>query len=301
MAIIDLGPSLAQFLWPTGGPRAVGSPLPGSMRRVSGRPLIIAHRGYSSDFPENTALAFEKAIAAGADWVHLDVQLTADGAAVVIHDADLDRTTDGRGPVSRASLSEIRALDAGSWASDAFRGERVPTLEEALLLCRDRVKVSLELRVPGPSPTPAAARDLARVTREVVHRVLDPERVHYASFHPACIQALLEDPVVSSTGFLYQYSDTLRGLQFARQHSLNAFHPSFQHLGPPVLAHARAQGLTVLTYDCESVFEYLQAIHLGVDGIMTADPRTLNETLQKLQRSPDLDDSLPAGDFPAVD
>lgn len=290
MGLFDLASSLAQFVWPTGGPRAVGSPLPGSTRKNAGRPLIIAHRGYSSDYPENTRLAFEKAIQAGADWVHLDVQLTADGIPVVLHDADLDRTTNGTGPVARATLAEIRALDAGSWVSDAFRGETVPTLDEALRLCRDHVKMSLELRVGGPAPAPAAAQELARRTREVVEAILDPEMVHYTSFHPACVQAVLEENVTSSTGFLYHYPDTLRGLQFARQHGLTAYHPCFQHLGPPVVAHARSQGLTVLTYDCESVFEYLQAIHLGVDGIMTSDPRTLHETLEKMQRAPDLDD-----------
>ena len=98
--------------------------------------LVIAHRGSSSEAPENTLRAFEAAVGRGADAIELDVRLTADGAPVVIHDATLDRTTDRTGPVAALTLAELRAVDAG-WhftfdqgRTNPCRGSdvRIPTL-----------------------------------------------------------------------------------------------------------------------------------------------------------------------------
>ncbi len=86
---------------------------------------VIGHRGASGSYPENTLLAFDRALEQGADALELDVRLCGDGAVVVIHDATVDRTTDGTGLVRDRTLSEVRALDAGG-------GEPIPTLDEVL-------------------------------------------------------------------------------------------------------------------------------------------------------------------------
>jgi glycerophosphoryl diester phosphodiesterase len=86
---------------------------------------IIGHRGASGEYPENTLLAFDRALEQGADALELDVRLTADGAPVVIHDPTVDRTTGSRGFVAHLTLDQVRALDAGA-------GERIPTLDEVL-------------------------------------------------------------------------------------------------------------------------------------------------------------------------
>lgn len=103
------------------------------------RPLVIAHRGDSKAFPENTLPAFTSAVKAGADLVELDYVHTADGVPLVIHDETLDRTTDavsrlgGREiPVVSKTLAELRTLDAGRWMDSKFEGTPLPTLEEAL-------------------------------------------------------------------------------------------------------------------------------------------------------------------------
>src|SRR5258708_5415785 len=92
--------------------------------------LKIAHRGASAHFPENTPAAFAAAIRAGTDMCEFDVQKTADGALVVIHDDTVNRTTDGRGRVERMTLAAIKRLDAGSWHGARFAGERIPILAE---------------------------------------------------------------------------------------------------------------------------------------------------------------------------
>src|SRR5512143_1463332 len=94
------------------------------------QPVVFAHRGASAHAPENTLAAFELALAQDADAIELDVKLTADGQAVVIHDPTLNRTTGSQGSVKNMSLAELKSLDAGSYFSETYRGEKIPTLEE---------------------------------------------------------------------------------------------------------------------------------------------------------------------------
>ncbi len=113
-------------------------------------PAIIAHQGYSSEFPENTLAAFEGALDIGVDYIELDVQLTKDGQAVIFHDDDLKRITGVEGRVSEYTYDELRGLDAGSWFSSSFAGERIPSLREALeLISSSECSVYLELKYIG--------------------------------------------------------------------------------------------------------------------------------------------------------
>ncbi len=113
----------------------------GGLRRFgfAGSVEIIAHRGYSARAPENTLAAIEAAIVAGADAVEFDLHVSSDGVPVLFHDSTLSRTTDGTGTVRERSFDELRSLDAGSWFSPTFAGERVPSFAEALAQLRGRV------------------------------------------------------------------------------------------------------------------------------------------------------------------
>ena len=95
-------------------------------------PPLIGHRGAAAQAPENTVAGFRRAAALGLPWVEFDVRLTADRRLVLMHDATLTRTTNGRGRVRDRRLAEIAELDSGSWFAPAFAGERVPTLERAI-------------------------------------------------------------------------------------------------------------------------------------------------------------------------
>jgi len=102
-------------------------------------PQIIAHRGYSARAPENTIAALEAAIEAGARALEFDLHTAACGTPVLFHDPHLGRTTNGVGPLRRRTLQQLQALDAGSWFSEAFAGERIPSLGEALDAVAGRV------------------------------------------------------------------------------------------------------------------------------------------------------------------
>ncbi len=107
---------------------------------------IIAHRGASGYAPENTLLSFKKAIEMGSHAVEFDVQMTADGKLVVIHDETLERTTDGKGFVIYSNYDYIKGLSAGKWFGAAYEDERVPTLEEVLDLYNNKTSIHLEIK-----------------------------------------------------------------------------------------------------------------------------------------------------------
>ncbi len=125
-------------------------------------PVVIAHRGASGTCPENTLLAFRTALEVGANWLELDVQLI-ENELVVFHDDDLERTTDGSGPLAASSLDSLRRLDAGA-------GEKIPLLQEVLDLALGKAEVNIELKGAGTAVATAAL-----LTRLFVDTKLEPE------------------------------------------------------------------------------------------------------------------------------
>jgi glycerophosphoryl diester phosphodiesterase len=119
---------------------------------------VGGHRGASAVAPENTYAAFEQAIKDGGEYTETDIRATSDGALVLVHDAALDRTTDGAGPVSAITLEELRKLDAGSWFGEAFRGERIPELPEFLAWIEARAPfgAAIEVKATGVGGAVAA-------------------------------------------------------------------------------------------------------------------------------------------------
>ena len=119
---------------------------------------LCAHRGAMKTHPENTLVAFRAAVEAGAHMIEFDVQLTKDNHMVVIHDGTVERTTNGSGKVSKLTFAEIRKLDAGSWKSPDFEGERIPTLEETLSVMPYNIWLNVHIKGEGD-----IARRIARV------------------------------------------------------------------------------------------------------------------------------------------
>jgi len=124
--------------------------------------LVIAHRGASDRAPENTLASFKAALDIGVDGIELDVHLSRDGQLVVIHDANLKRTTNGQGLVHEYTVAELKALDAGGWHGPAFAGERIPTFEEVLDLVGKRVPLQVEIKGATEGVTEATIAALDR-------------------------------------------------------------------------------------------------------------------------------------------
>lgn len=129
-------------------------------------PRIIGHRGAAGLAPENTLVSMRTAAALGARWVEFDVHLSADSVPVLLHDDTLERTTDGKGAVAAHGVDHLRTLDAGSWFSDAFAGERLPTLEQAIqLLANLGLGANVEIK-PSPRHEADTGLAVARMLRD---------------------------------------------------------------------------------------------------------------------------------------
>jgi len=177
---------------------------------AAARPLVYAHRGASGIFAEHTRAAYLQAIADGADGVECDVHLTRDQHAVLIHDANLDRTSDGTGPVAERTLEELRLLDFCSWKGaripEAYggRSEQFLTLPELLDILRvagREIGLAIELKHPSPYQLKLEDRVLAVLAAEGWDRgssMLDNIRVSFMSFSPDAVKHLLKSVPASA-------------------------------------------------------------------------------------------------------
>jgi glycerophosphoryl diester phosphodiesterase len=231
--------------------------------------LIIAHRGASGEFPENTLAAFAAAIEAGAQMWELDVQLTADGVAVVIHDETVDRTTDGRSKVASMSLAEIQRLDAGRKFGAAFAGARVPTLQEVLTLANGRCALNVELKGAG------VEREVCRLLR--AHGAMADTIV--SSFDWDSLAAAREiEPALGLGVLADKRTDAM--LEVALRLRAVSVNPRYDMVRPAMVERAHAAGLKVLVWTIDKAARMRQMIAMGVDGIMTNYPARLAALLK---------------------
>jgi glycerophosphoryl diester phosphodiesterase len=240
-----------------------------SQRPPQLRPLILAHRGASRRAPENTMAAFRLAAQLGADGIELDVQLSKDGEAVVMHDSRVDRTSDGHGRVADLTLAELRALDAGGWVAPEFAGERIPTLAEVLYELGPRLVLNVELKTAGLFG--------GGLEVEVVRLVEDAglgERVILSSFDPLALWRVRRLNPHLSTGLLYAPDSSLvvRGRWLQALARPAALHPRWDTLDGSDVAAAHRQGLAVRPWTCDDPGGLRRLIAWGVDAIITNVP-----------------------------
>jgi glycerophosphoryl diester phosphodiesterase len=237
-------------------------------------PVIVAHRGASAAFPENTLLSFQGAIDAGADFVELDARLTADGVAVILHDPDVSATTDGSGLVHTMTLEQIKLLDAS-----AGKGPRteIPTLREALQLLSGKAGINVEIKnLPGEpsfdSPREALAEELVRLLNEV--RFEGP--LLASSFNWLSIERIQElDPDIP-TGFLSTAGiDPWAALVYVRSKGHDYVLPQAPAVilaGGEFVQEAHREGVLVGTWTVDEPDQVEQLFEMGVDAVATNDP-----------------------------
>jgi glycerophosphoryl diester phosphodiesterase len=240
---------------------------------------VIAHRGGAGLRPENTLAAFQHAAELGAEIVEMDARVAADGAIVVIHDATVDRTTDGIGPVAALTLAELRRLDAGyRWSPDGGRsfpyrgrGLRVPALEEVLERVPS-VRMVVEMKQFEP---PSAAALCALVRRSGMQR-----KVLVASFAAGALRAFrgaCPEVATSMSAFEARLFVTLRGLYTPAAAALQL--PDRMGdtvlVTPEMIALARGHNVKVHAWTVNDEARLRELVHLGIDGIMTDRPDRL--------------------------
>jgi glycerophosphoryl diester phosphodiesterase len=242
-----------------------------SFIRRPGAPLTVwAHRGASSATPENTAASDEVARRAGAEWIENDVQPTADGIPVILHDATVDRTTDGTGAIRGLTVAQVGALDAGSWFAPAFTGQRVPTLAQQLQGLKQRGG-NLLLEIKGRH-----TRDEVATIVDVVRQSGMANRVFVQSFEVDALQFTRELAPELPLGLLRSTLDP-DPVAIAKELGLAAYNPSdaaFQ-TRPGIAADLHDAGVAVNVWTVDDANRWKALENAGVDGIITNRPAEL--------------------------
>ncbi|GAB3445476.1 hydrolase [Actinophytocola sediminis] len=250
----------------------------------------VAHRGASAHAPENTIAAVREGVAMGADMVEIDVQRTADGALILMHDTDLARTTDAEevfpGRDSYAivdfTMAEIDRLDAGSWFGEAFAGERVPTLAEALAVLRGG-EVGLLLEVKEPARYPGIEAEIAaELGRD--RWWLRPAPGHLA--HRLVVQSFDWESMARSQDLLPRIPHGLLGRVPEERIAdyatwADQINPSFTTVDAAYVAAVRAAGLEIYVYTVNGADDMRAQIAKGVHGIITNYPDVLVDVLDE--------------------
>ncbi|HBG01115.1 MAG TPA: hypothetical protein DDW87_06025 [Firmicutes bacterium] len=228
--------------------------------------IVMAHRGYSNKAPENTMAAFELALKVGSDGIELDVHLSKDGKVAVIHDNNLDRTTSGTGPVGNLTMAELKELDAGSWFSPEFKGERLPTLREVLELIKDHdVLLNVETKM---------ALGFEQLNQEVAS-LLDEyamwERTIISSFNHYALVHFKQIRPQARTGILYNCG-MVNPWEYAKGIDASALHANHRTIIPELVAAAQQNGMMVNVWTVDAAADIERVKLASVDGIITNVP-----------------------------
>jgi glycerophosphoryl diester phosphodiesterase len=237
-------------------------------------PWVIAHRGASGTTPENTMAAFRRAVELGARFIETDIHLSRDGEIVAIHDATLDRTTSGRGPVMAHSLQELRALDAGSWFSPQFAGERLPKLDEILSFSA-QADVNLYLEIKSES-----GYGIERALVSALRGRVEAMRVVVLSFDPHALELVRRLDRVIMTGLLWD-DDPANAVERAMHIGARQLAPRGDRVTPALVAEAHTNGLQVVTWTVNELEHIRALVATGVDGIMSDYPDRLLAVLNE--------------------
>jgi len=234
--------------------------------------LVDAHRGASAHAPENTIASFQAALEAGADSIEFDVRLSGDGHPVVIHDATVDRTTDGRGEVASMPLAALRDLDAGSWKGRAFTGERVPTLGEALDLLQDVPRINMELKTDIPAIADAAVAAIE--ARRLHHRIMVS-----SFFLPHLLSVKGRLPGVWT--HLFVEAPLAEGFWEGGGRLVNSIGLPFEDVTRVLVDDLHGHGRAVWTFTVDEPETVLQLAAMGVQAITTNDPLRIIKVLSE--------------------
>ena len=257
---------------------------------LEGPVLNIGHRGASAYAPEHTFAAYDLALEQGADYIEIDLQMTADGVLVALHDKTLNRTADApegvpeqycRGLVSKKTLEQIKMCDVGSWFSPEYAGEQIPTLEEIFLKYGTSVNYYIETK--NPDAAPGMEEELLRLMGE--YSLIEPAAENW--------QVLIQSFSAESLMKIHELEPSLPLIQLywagsskAIQGDLDAASAYAVGIGPykkdvdaALVEAAHERCLAVHPYTVNTVEEMEALIALGVDGMFTNNPDLLDGVL----------------------
>ncbi|MCX5849705.1 MAG: glycerophosphodiester phosphodiesterase family protein [Deltaproteobacteria bacterium] len=245
---------------------------------------IIAHRGASAYYPENTLPSFEGAIAMGADMAEFDVQLSSDKEVVVFHDEKISRCTDGRGKISDYTLAQLKKLDAGSWYNKDFKDTSIPTLAEVLDICKNKIAVNIEIK------TEAVSKMFFGGIEEKCLKIVEQSgmngHVVFSSFDPRAIMHLKQIDTTVTVAVLYEKKHYGSKLPSDIMDSLGAdvFNCSRSDFKKKWLINTKLNNIPVNIYTVNDAKNMKRFINMGVSGIFTNNPDILKRVAADVKK-----------------
>ncbi len=243
---------------------------------------VIAHRGGSNLAPENTVSAFQNAIDLGVDMIEIDVEQTSDAVVVVLHDDNVDRTTNGTGRIDSLSYDYVKNLDAGSWYSDKYKGEHISTLEEVLQLIDGQVILLIEIK-SGSERYPG----IEKRTVDLVHRHKADSWVIIQSFNKKAIDRVktmdssLRTYYLLGGSFNNFYKEAMTSSSFDFGHEGVGVH--HKYLNEENINGLKKLGVKIFAWTVDDPSNMDKFLKLGIDGIITDSPDIL---IKKMTKNP---------------
>jgi len=224
-----------------------------------GATLITAHRGSSSEAPENTIPAFEKAIEEGADYVEMDVRLTSDGELVLMHDPSTKRTTGVDKLVCDSTYEELQQLDAGAEYPEEYAGTKIPTLKDAIDTCKGKVMMNIELK------TVRNDGELEKKVAELLRENHMEEQCIVTSFKQRSLVRIKKDDPDIVTGYIYSFGYSNR----TNYEAMDVLSIDARYLTRQVVTGAHKKGIMVCAWTVNTSSEMRRMMAIGVDNIIT--------------------------------
>lgn len=234
---------------------------------------IWGHRGFSGRFPENTLLAFERALEMGVDGIELDVHRLADGQIAVMHDASAARTTGVRRQLMDMSQDELKLLDAGGWKGEGFSGQKVPMLDEVLNLLAKFPKATINVEIKQQKDGAVYPHLVEDVWNKIEQHGL-AKRCIVSSFHHVELHTASARLQNFAYGLLI-HECLVAPWEYVSRVGASAFHPNFRTLDASVVDACHEQHLRVHAYTVNTREDAMRLFDMGVDAVCTDYPDIL--------------------------
>ena len=230
---------------------------------------IIAHRGFSGVYPENTMLAFRKAIEIGADGIELDVHLSKDGQVMIIHDEALKRTTGLDGVISDYTRAELEKISAGKTKNDEFGFTPIPSLEEYLAFMAEHKDkfTNIELKT-----APVYYPEIEEKTLELVRKFDLEKNIIYSSFNWLSIERMQRLGTISETGLLFSGMKLYNQAHIIKSLGINYFHPDFNDLTDEIVNSYLDNKVGLNVWTVNEIEDMKVCLSWNIDGLITNFP-----------------------------
>lgn len=236
---------------------------------------VTAHRGYSAVYPENTIPAFKGAIQVGADWAELDVQQTADGEVIVMHDSNLKRTTGLDKEVWQVTWDEIKDLDNGSWFDKKYQTVRIPTLEEVLKVCRGKIHLNIEIKPSGHD------KDLEEQVAKLLKKYHMRDTCVVSSLKYDSLRKIKQADDSIETAYITSVSyGNFTDLEYADGYSVES-----TLLSKGFVNKAQKAGKQIYVWTVNSEERLENVVGMGIDNVITDDPVMAKELIYEQEHS----------------